>query len=985
MATISGDPHRSRYPASMRSLRQPAPLRGVFLLSAGLGLLLLGGTSADGRGSIQDAPDFVRDVQPILSEHCFECHGRHQQKAGLRLDQRAAALAGSDFGSWSVIVPGDRLASELFQTVARGDMPPTEGAGPTAAEVELLGRWIDAGAEWPDDGEAASWPTRHWAYQPLERPEVPSGNPWSPHPVDAFLFESMADVGLAPSPEADRGTLLRRASFDLTGLPPSDADIAVFNSDTGPGAWNRAIDRLLASPHYGEHQARRWLDLARYADSNGYDIDGARSMWPWRDWVVRAFNADMPFDRFTVEQLAGDLLPESTLEQRLATGFHRNTMTNEEGGTDAEEFRVAAVVDRVNTTGEVWLGTTMGCAQCHDHKLDPVTQADYYRLFAVFDQTSDNGKGLAPTLAVPTPEDAQRIAEIESELDSIRATLEPDPSALEAWAADVRARLAATEVRARDVPWFEGVRPPASVVEGAWSSVPDETAPVARARAIDQRTGGYAQNVVRQTRVTPVVRAGDRLYAVLWLDPLDPPRELLLQWHAPEHEGWEHRAFWGEDLHGLGTAGTSSRFHAGDLPSTGAWVRIEVDAAAVGLEAGDRVDGFAFGQHSGHVRWAHAGIVSTDPRVQANVPDEVAAALSSSEGIGAGARDWFVEIAPEHDTARERIAQLEAERPKPPTSLVLEAVAEPRTTHVLERGSFLSPGAEVGPGVPAVLDADRRAGVETRLDLARWLVADDNPLTARVTANRLWTGIFGLPLVATPEDFGTSGAAPTHPALLDWLASELIRLDWSVKEFQRSLVTSAAYRQSSVITPRIAELDPNGARYARFPARRLDGEELRDQALALAGLLDRRLGGPPVFPPQPAGTDNATYAGDRWRTSTGADAHRRGLYTFWRRTSPYPTFVLFDAPSREVSCARRDRSNTPLQALALLNDPSFVAAAEGLAERLDERGLAWGFEACTGRPADDTELEILAVLRETDGSVALAQVLLNLDETVTRR
>ncbi|QDU65361.1 PSD1 and planctomycete cytochrome C domain-containing protein [Engelhardtia mirabilis] len=939
-------------------------------------------------------PDFARDIAPILERRCVECHGRLQQKAGLRLDQRAAALAGSDFGAYPVLVAGDRGASELWYQLENGEMPPPEREPLGADELDAIGRWIDAGAVWPDDGEAASWPTRHWAYSAPARAEVPSGNAWSQHAVDAFLLEAMAAQGLAPSPEAPAEVLLRRAALDLTGLPPSEADCAAFMTDADPGAWERAVDRLLASPHYGEQQARRWLDLARYADSNGYEKDGDRSMWPWRDWVVDAFNADMPFDQFTVWQLAGDLLPGASVEQRLATGFHRNTMTNEEGGADPEEFRVAAVIDRVNTTGEVWLGATMGCVQCHDHKYDPLTQRDYYRLFAVFDQTADVGNGPAPVLAVPSQEQAQRTGAIDAELARLREqmdTASPEvASDLAAWVDSKRALLAGdAPVERADAVWFDGVIPPAAVREGdwrAWSATegagPD---PGRRSRVVVQASDAYVQDVVRETRVRPTIRAGDRLFAEVWTDPERPARELLLQWHRDGGD-WEHRAFLGADLQSWGTSGTASRLPLGELPEVGGWRRIEVDAAAVGFAEGDRLDGLALGQFGGRVWWGQAGLVSADPRVLVAVPDEVAADLANAATgeLPTSARDWFLATTPTFDAQRARIAELEATRPMPATALVMEAVAEPRTTHILERGSFLAPGEVVEPGVPAVLDPKRREGIGDRLDFARWLTSPDNPLTARVTVNRLWQWTFGTGLVATPDDFGTRGAAPTHPELLDWLAVEFMEDGWSVKRMYRRLMTSAAYRQSSVRSADGAALDPGNRFLSWFPRRRLDGEELRDQSLALAGTLDRRIGGPPVYPPQPADIDNATYAGDRWRTSEGGDARRRGLYTFWRRTSPYPSFVLFDAPSRELTCARRDRSNTPLQALALLNDPNFVAAAEAFGERLSERGLAWGFSACTGREAEVDELEVLETLRAQDGWTSVAQVLLNLDETVTR-
>jgi hypothetical protein len=942
-----------------------------------------------------DDPDFARDVAPILERHCFECHGAAVQKAGLRLDQRAAALAGSDFGAFPVIEPGASTASYLIEVVERGEMPPDGRSSLSAAEVETLARWIDAGAPWPDDGQPALWPTQHWAYAPPERPPVPEvgadGRP--SNPIDAFLDARHAAAGLVRSDRAPRSVRLRRAALDLTGLPPSEADVAAFLKDDAPGAWERAVERLLDSPHYGEQQARHWLDLARYADSNGYEQDGDRSMWPWRDWVIDAFNADLPFDQFTIQQFAGDLLPDATLEERLATGFHRNTMTNQEGGTDAEEFRVAAVVDRVNTTGEVWLGTTMGCAQCHDHKYDPITQRDYYRLFAALNQTADDGKYLDPTIAVPSPEQAARIGAIDAEVAEIEGRLAawtPEQEAeLARWTARVRGLLdGSTPLERSDAPWFEGVRPAAEVFEGHWATVASlDGGAQARTRGslLAQQAEGYTQDVFRGARIALEPVEGDRLFAWVWIDPGAPTRQLLLQWHV-EGEGWEHRAYFGEDLHGWGEPGTSARHRAGDLPPAGEWARLEIDAAAVGIGPEMRVDGFSMGCFGGRVAWDAAGLWTANRFLHAGVSPEIADALLDAldDQQPDSVRRWYREGLPEFDLERARLAALEAERPTPPTSLVLARVEQARTTHVLDRGSFLAPREEVTPAVPSVLDPERTVSIEDRLDLARWLVARDNPLTARVAVNRLWQQMFGRGLVATPDDFGTRGAPPSNPALLDWLAVEFIESGWRTKAMLRLIATSQAYQRSSTRTPEQVEHDPDGELLACFPRRRLSGEELRDQALALAGTLVTERGGPPVYPPQPAGTDNGTYAGDRWRTSSGADAHRRSLYTFWRRTSPYPTFLLFDAPSRELSCARRDDSNTPLQALALLNDPTFVEAADAFGERLAEIGVARGFAACTGREPDDRELAVLDELAASDGWSAAAQVLLNLDETVTR-
>ncbi len=998
------------YPGLMRVLPLLAcgALTSAALTGVWNGAAVAGAATAEWSGGevMLQEPDYAREIAPILDKHCLECHGRAKSKAGLRLDQRAAALAGADFGHEPVLIAGDREASLLWELVNLDDpeerMPPGDDRDAlTAGELDLIGRWIDAGMPWPDDGEAAAWPTQHWSYQVPTRPAVPQAPAeyadWVENDVDRFLLAAMLDADLTPAPPAPRGVLLRRAALDLTGLPPSYEDVQLFLSDEQPGAWERAVDRLLASPHYGEQQARRWLDLARYADSNGYEKDADRSMWPWRDWVISSFNNNLGFDRFTVEQLAGDLLPDATLAQQVATGFHRNTMTNNEGGTDPEEFRAAAVIDRVNTTGEVWLGTTMGCVQCHDHKYDPITHRDYYQMYAVFNQTADGGKGEAPMLSVPTAQQQQQTAKIDGWIAGLRAEIAADSEELRAdrlaWAETVRAALSADEAGHRDYRWVDDGPPAAVTVTGDWKIWTDASAasgsipgpaPLAGNSAVVQQGSGFVQHFFEGADRPLAIGEDDRFYVHVWLDASNPPTSLVLQFHAAGGN-WEHRAFLGEDQLTWGVSGAESRLPIGELPATGSWVRVEVGAAEVGLMPGDRIDGFAFGQFDGRAWWDDAGVVSADTSVHAGVPAGVAEAVLAGEGadLNEVAMRWHREHSSFFTDQRTEIANHEKSRPKPPSTMVMSAVAEARETHILEKGSHLSPGAQVEAGVPTVLDPKRRAKAADRLEFAEWLVSKKQPLTSRVTVNRFWAWTFGAGLVTTTDDFGTQGAAPTHPELLDWLAVEFVGNGWDVKDLYRMLLTSAAYRQSST-RPLHAERDPDNRLLSWFPRRRLDGEEMRDQALALSDSLDSRIGGRPVYPPQPGGIDNATYAGDRWHTSAGGEALRRGLYTFWRRTSPYPSFLIFDAPSRELSCARRDRSNTPLQALVLLNDPNFVAAAEAFGARIAEHGSAWGFRSCTGREADTQELQLLDSLGASDGWTAVAQVLLNLDETMTR-
>ncbi|MCC6671306.1 MAG: PSD1 domain-containing protein [Planctomycetes bacterium] len=769
--------------------------------------------------------EYARDVRPILARACFECHGATRQKKGLRLDRRSAALRGGRDGP--VIVPGDPARSRLLRHVEGAGgvkrMPPPDAkVGPlTADEIATLRSWIAQGAPWTDDaGDAGDADARHWAYRPIPRVAAPvPGVPnWPRNPLDHFILARLHAEGLAPSPEADRLAWLRRVTLDLTGLPPTPEEATAFAADPGPQAYEAVVDRLLASPHYGERWARIWLDLARYADSSGYERDQPRVMWRWRDWVIDAFNRDLPYDRFTIEQIAGDLLPDADDRTRIATGFHRNTMTNDEGGTDDEEFRVAAVIDRVNTTMQAWMGTTLGCAQCHDHKYDPFSQREYYQLFAFFNNTADADRAdEAPRMPAPTPEEVQH-----------------------------RARLAAVEARL--------------------ARVLDESA----------RDLGVASDAAL----------------------LQPLRDAM--------------------------AGMRQRRESS--PWTSALV----------------------------------------------------------------------------------LEELPAERR--------------RTTRILEKGSFLSPGEPVRPDTPAALHPFPEGAPRDRLGLALWLASPANPLAPRVAVNRVWEALFGRGLVETAEDFGVQGEPPTHPGLLDWLASEFVDGGFRLKPLLRTIVLSATYRQSSALRPGLREHDPDNRLLARGPRVRLDAEFVRDNALAASGLLARKVGGPSVMPPQPDGVWQVVYSGDQWTTSRGEDRHRRGLYTFWRRSAPYPSMVAFDAPSREYCVVRRVRTNTPLQALVTLNDPVYVEAAQALARRLlheahgDRERIARGFWLCLQRPPhpDETAAALAALARERaawaadeaaarafaglgcdvqpagqePGEVAaftaLAGVLLNLDEFLTK-
>ncbi len=737
--------------------------------------------------------DFTRQVAPLFRARCIECHGPTTSKSGLRLDERDRAFAGGESGD-PAIVPGHADQSRLYLLVAGLDpelrMPP-KGSPLDESDVAAIKAWIDAGAAWPDQ------PAKHWAYVAPVRPARPavSNAAWAKNDIDLFVLERLDREKLAPSPEADRATLIRRVWLDVLGLPPTLDDVDQFVADRAADAYERMVDRALASPRAGEHAAAAWLDLARYADTNGYEKDLIRNQWPWRDWVIRAFNANMPFDEFTIEQLAGDLLDNPTRDQVVATGFHRNTMLNDEGGIDPEEFRTIAVVDRVNTTATTWLGSTMMCAQCHDHKYDPFTQREFYSLYAFFDQTEDDGHLPDPAVEFPNAEQAAQLA-------ALRAA------------------------------------PPAS-------------APV---------------------------------------DPVPAGGPIKLNVRRP--------------------------------------------ADAVGVD---------------------------------------------------------------------RTALLKALGESVPRSMVMRDRKEPRVTHVLLRGNFLTPGDVVHPDVPAVLPPMPSDLPRNRLGLARWIVSPENPLTARVVVNRAWASFFGRGIVATLDDFGTRGEPPTHPELLDWLATELLRSRWDLRALEREILLSAAYRQSSRVTPELLERDPENRLLARGPRFRVTAECVRDVALAASGLLSDKIGGPSVFPPQPPGIWEGSFTThdtqDRWKESEGDDRHRRGLYTFWRRTAPYPTTMIFDAPTRDVCTVNRSRTDTPLQALATLNDPVYVEAAEALARRMiaaagdDAARIERGFRWCVARAPDATERDrLLALLARSRAGAkddvaaytVVANVLLNLDETLTK-
>jgi hypothetical protein len=704
--------------------------------------------------------DFNREVRPILAKNCFACHGSDEgsRAKGLRLDLRDAAIKPLKDGE-AAIVPGHPDDSALIFRITEEDetlrMPPKKaGNRLTQAEVAILERWISQGAEYAE----------HWAFVPPRKRPLPTvkDGAWPRYGIDRWILARLEDEGLRPSPEADPYVLLRRVSLDLRGLPPTPEEIRRFTEDHAPGAYERAVDRFLDDPAFGERWARMWLDLARYADSAGYGSDPLRpNMWRYRDWVIDAFNKNMPYDRFTIEQIAGDLIPDADDSTRTATAFHRNTMTNTEGGTDDEEWRTAAIKDRADTTAQVWMGLTLGCAKCHTHKYDPITHEEYYKFYAIFNQTADSDKpDESPLLSFSSPELTAKVARIDAEIAPLKKKMKGMP---------------------KDAPAFKELR--------------------------------------------------------------------------------------------------------------------------------DQID------------------------------------------------------------------KLEKSKPAIPTLPVMVELPKEkrRVTRILKKGNFLDPGDPVEPGTPKALHPLSPGAPADRLALARWLVDRKNPLTARVAVNRFWAQLFGAGIVETEEDFGIQGEQPSHPELLDWLAVSFMERGWDVKGLIREIVTSSTYRQSSSYStgsPGEAEIDPRNRLLRRMPRYRLEAEMVRDQALALGGLLARKVGGPSVFPPQPDGLWQAAFNGQRtWTTSEGEDRHRRGVYTFWRRTVPYPSMAVFDAPSREICAIRRVRTNTPLQAFVTLNDPVYVEAAQALARRIVREGgttpedrARFGLTLCLCRPPKPEQVATLVEL-----------------------
>lgn len=1177
--------------------------------------------SATGLGAAEPI-DFNRDIRPILADKCLTCHGPDPAKrqAELRLDLRERAIASLPSGTIA-IVPGKPDASELVRRIEASEderMPPTSfNKSLTSEEKTALTRWIAQGADYAG----------HWSFERVHRPSPPSvtRREWVRNEIDRFILVRLEKEGLRPSVEADRPTLIRRLHLDLLGLPPTVEQVDAFVRDHRPDAYERLVDSILSSPRFGEKMAQQWLDLARFGDTNGFHYDSTRTMWLWRDYVIASFNSNKPFDRFTIEQLAGDLLPNPTQEQLIASGFNRNTRFNEEGGADPAEFVIRYAVDRTNTLGQVWMGLTLGCAECHSHKYDPISHKEYYQLFAFFNsleepQVSGNhGQTLPPLLKVASKKAREeiartqaRVAELEGRVKTLLAqTAYKDPVEANApasapreefvWLEDGFPRGAATvgsaDWRGAPTPvksgkaslrragkgqhqiafanaeqklradagdrifahvWLDPKDPPAqimlqfnltghangwqrrvhwgpskirfgkkkvesthlgnlpkagewvrlefdaqqaglgrgSVIHGlaitqfdgaayydaigissslpqapvdvawiddeppagaklsadgspGWNWVSRPQAPVFSGQRSMKRQGPGLHQHFFLDAAPLALQPGDQLFAYVWLDPKDPPSTIMLQWNDG---GWDHRAYWGADK-GFNAGSEDSVAHRrlGDLPIKGQWVRLEVPLDKVGLTPSSKLQGMAFTQVDGTAYFDRAGVrtwappderrtksqriwegfASGDESVPKDVRDAVQKAVdkrSPSEKalvrdyfvryVWSGSREAFGSLNKELAATSKSLADLEAAVPH---TLISKEMEKPRDAFVLIRGDFQQPGEKVARDVPAVFPRMHPRLEKNRLGLAKWLMSPDHPLTARVAVNRFWSQFFGVGLVKSLGDFGSQGEYPSHPELLDWLADEFVSSGWDVKRILKTMVTSATYRQSSAGTS--PEHDPYNRLLSRMPRFRLSAEEIRDNALAVAGLLSDQVGGPSVMPYQPADFYKGKNENWPWTISQGPDLYRRGLYTFWRRTSPYPSFAIFDAPSREECSVCRPRTNTPLQALVTLNDPSYIEAARVLAQRTllepvkdDHERLEILFKKTLARspsPAERLVLEKLwreqrARFESRSGDAAelakigsyprpdklnpidhaawttVANAILNLDETITR-
>ena len=1021
-------------------------------LSAGFFAALIDGgyiqiTSAQSR-----RVDFRRDIEPIFRSNCYQCHAAGKASAQLRLDDKQLAMKGGISGV--AILPGKSGDSRLMRRIlGGGDEPrmPLAGNPLKVNQIELIRRWIDQGAEWPEAATerlsrvASPMQPAHWAFVKPVRPEIPrvKNTAWVRNPIDNFILAELEKQGISPSPEADKVTLMRRLGLDLTGLPPQLGEIDQYIGDSSADAYGKLVDRLLKNPHYGERWGRWWLDAARYADTNGFEKDRARSIWSYRDWVIKAFNQDLPFDRFTIEQLAGDLAPQATLESRIATGFLRNSMLNQEGGVDPEQFRVEGVIDRVDAVGKAFLGLSISCAQCHNHKFDPIAQTEYYRFYAFLNNDDEP--------AMETPD--EKITEKRKEILSNVARIEDEMIAGDS---DLPGRMAAWEKQVHDY-------------NVKWTPLTDAEIFAAFGVKFDKlEDGSFIAKGDNATTNNYIVKARTNLKKITGVRVefmTDPNLPRGGPGRAPDG-GFYFSEFTVEaaalnqpdTLEKIALSGCAADFELPDAPAKFVidgntkthWssdagpvrrnqnrqfvfepknvISYENGAALTFQLAQKKDDTIDTEQRQPNIGRFRISVTDTPNPTIDPLPTTVRRTIlvPADQRAKQQRRELFSfyrTIDPAFAEANKKIDELMRDWPYGPTTLALITREVPRETRVFKRGDWKRPGDAVSPGVPAALHPFPKDAPANRLGLAKWIVDANNPLTARVIVNRIWQQYFGQGLVTTPEDFGTRCEKPSHPELLDWLAVEFMESGWSVKHIHRLIVNSAVYRQSSKVTPKLLEIDPYNRWLARAPRIRVEAEIVRDVALAASGLLNEQIGGPSVFPPLPPGVMDLAYGGFRWDNASGEDRYRRGMYTFWKRTVPYPSMLVFDSPNGDFSCTRRVRSNTPLQALTTLNDTIFVEAAQALALRIWKNGgaddrskLIYGFRLCVSREPDQFELQKLVELLEDqkkyfEGRTAaavyltasdlnkipedidlnkvapwtvVARVMLNMDETITK-
>jgi Protein of unknown function (DUF1553)/Protein of unknown function (DUF1549)/Concanavalin A-like lectin/glucanases superfamily/Planctomycete cytochrome C len=957
--------------------------------------------------------DFSRDVRPILSDKCYACHGPDEKarKAQLRFDTKEGAFRVRD--GEAVIAPGKSSESELIRRITAEDAdermpPPKSNRHLTAKQIDTLKRWVDEGAKWGQP----------WALTLLKKPSVP-GEPSSViSPIDAFIRDRLAKEGLKPAPEATREAWLRRVSLDITGLPPTLKEIDEFLKDTSNEAYAKVVDRLLAGDRYGERMAADWLDVARFADTQGYQHDKSWAVWPYRDWVIRAFNRNQPFDEFLTWQLAGDLLPGATKEQRLATAFNRLHMQNEEGGVVEEEFRVAYVVDRVTTMGTAFLGLTFECSRCHDHKFDPIRQKDFFQLFAFFQNIDESGQTSyftsatpVPTLLLSTDEQDAKIAELRKAVERKEAELREKREAakreFEKWLAlngkrsvpGLVASYSFDELKDNKIANAADPKTPGNAHEGP-KLVPGK---VGQAAELSGENGFVFPNVGHFSRTDPFTLS-------LWLKtPSHAPRMVVVHHsQAPVDagsRGYELLLEGGRVAFGLHHMwpGNSLKVQTKKSIPVNTWAHVTVtydgSSAAAGLKVyidGEPADvnvvrdhlrkdityggnepnlaighrfrdnGFKGGSVDEFHVYNRALTAAEVAHVSGRTPLDNAAGESLFDYFIATVDSASLKAADELEAARRALSQFVNPIPE---IMVMEEMKSPKPAYVLKRGNYDQPADRVTADTPACLPPFPTDLPRNRLGLARWLTRQDHPLTARVTVNRLWQQMFGRGIVETADNFGSQAPPPTHPELLDWLAADFVEHGWDVKRLLKMIALSATYRQSSRATPDQIAKDPNNSLLARMPARRLTAEMLRDQALFVSGLLVEKQGGPSVYPYQPDGLWNEAMGRPAYPRSKGADLYRRGLYTFWKRTAPPPNLATFDAADRSVCTARRQSTSTPLQALVLLNDPTMVEAARFLGQRILKEGgatraeqAAWAFRTVTGRRPSEKEQAILSKL-----------------------